>query len=158
MRVEADMSAFPSKRDRWIVAVVWLSVLAELAAGVFVWFAPGDLPVRILLTGILLASAMFSLHLLYSTAYDVSQETLTVRCSVFKWKVPLIQISSITPSRSLFSGPALSLDRLAVNYADARVPLLISPEERSKFLREIEKRCPQLTLVDESRLERTAET
>jgi hypothetical protein len=77
--------------------------------------------------------------LLTSVRYFLSDETLRIRCGPMHLRVPLAEIESITPTNIPWSGPALSLDRLRIDYGKGR-RVLISPEPRDEFMRQIEYR------------------
>lgn len=62
-----------------------------------------------------------------------------------KTRIELKDITEITPSRNSVSSPALSLDRLKVQYGDKSI--LISPKDRDAFIEAVKQR--QL-LLDES--------
>lgn len=129
---------YPSKRDLWLEAVIWLSCLAILAAVPAVWQAGGTL--ALLLAGI----AGFTLWLFYGTSYRLDDRELVARAGPFRWRVPLAAIEGVVPTRNPLSAPACSLDRLAVRHSGRRLGLLISPADREDFLRELRLRCPHL--------------
>jgi hypothetical protein len=62
-----------------------------------------------------------------------------VRSGPFRWTIALDDIHAVTPSRDLRSGPALSLDRLRIEYGPGR-EILISPRDQSGFLHDLEHR------------------
>ena len=76
-----------------------------------------------------LAVAFLILFLFVWFAY-----TMKIRCGFVSWNIPRKDIHSIKPSRSLLSGPALSMDRLKISYA-GKGTILISPREKDAFLR-----------------------
>ena len=69
----------------------------------------------------------------------LTEHDLLVRSGPFRWRVPLGQIHSVTPTRNPLSSPALSLDRLRIEYGDGKW-ILISPRERERFLEALEAR------------------
>jgi Bacterial PH domain len=76
---------------------------------------------------------------------------LLVRSGLFRYKIPLAQISEVRPSaEALFSFPATpawSLDRLKVVYptrSGFHRSLLISPRDRDGFLDELARRANHL--------------
>ena len=73
---------------------------------------------------------------LVRTGYRLTEHALCVTSGPFRWRIPLGRIESVRPSRSAVSGPALSLDRLAIRYGRGRC-LLVSPKERERFAREL---------------------
>ena len=48
-------------------------------------------------------------------------------------------------SRSILSAPALSLDRIQIDYGARRI--LISPRERQRFVDELRQRCPKARIT-----------
>ncbi|MCA9025001.1 MAG: PH domain-containing protein [Planctomycetaceae bacterium] len=150
------MSHYPSKRDPWLVVLLWVAILIQIVVGILIWMTPGRPVEQWIVTGLVVVSAMFSLHVLYGTAYDLTNEELKVRCGVLRWRVPLASIRRIAPTRSLWSGPALSLERLEVRYDRARWPLYISPDDPERLTQDIVDRCASLRIVGENRVERTS--
>ncbi|SDX35051.1 PH domain-containing protein [Hymenobacter psychrophilus] len=73
--------------------------------------------------------------LLRYTYYEVlpGQHVLRVVAGPMVWRVPVQDITSMLPSYSPFSSPALSLDRLRVRYGQYN-SVLISPADRVGFL------------------------
>jgi hypothetical protein len=138
---------FVSKRDRWIVVVIWLSIAALIAGARAALGAPGLLAARIALAGFMLASALFSLWVTYGTGYTVTAAEIRVRSGPFRFRVPLATLASITPSSSPLSSPAVSLDRLRIAYRDAQGrarALMVSPADKAGFLAAVATRCPSL--------------
>lgn len=74
--------------------------------------------------------------LLMGTHYTVESGVLRVVSGPFRWKIPVDQITSVTPTRSPLSSPALSLDRLRIEYGDKR-RILVSPADKAGFARAI---------------------
>ncbi|QQO05935.1 PH domain-containing protein [Luteimonas sp. MC1750] len=75
--------------------------------------------------------------LLLSTRYTLEPRQLRVQSGPFKWHIKVADITSITPSSNALSSPALSLDRLRIDYGSGR-SLMISPRNKERFLRDIE--------------------
>jgi len=72
-----------------------------------------------------------------TTRYDLSGGTLIIRSGPFRWSIPVADIKSITPTRNPLSSPALSLDRLRIEYGRERA-VMISPNQKEAFLRALE--------------------
>ena len=127
---------FPSKRDGWLVAVIWVAGALLLGtAWIPVVVGPyGALRVPIALVH--LAAAGFAFWVLYGTGYRVGERELLVRSGPFRWRIPIDAIVSVTRSTNPISSPACSLDRLRIAYRGARGEraLLVSPADRSGFL------------------------
>jgi hypothetical protein len=127
---------FPSKRDGWLVAVIWMAgVLLVGTAWIPIIAGPFG-ALRIPLAILHLAVAGFAFWVLYGTGYRVGDRDLLVRSGPFRWRIPIDAIASITPSSNPISSPACSLDRLRIAYRGARGEraLLVSPADRAGFL------------------------
>jgi len=127
---------FRSKIDAWLLIVlVGAAILTLVAAGGAVRQASGMavlVPVLVVAIG-----ASLPIWILASTSYTVEDRTLHVRSGPFTWHIPVSSITSIKPSNSPISGPALSLTRLRVEYGSGK-SILISPADQQAFLRAIE--------------------
>src|SRR4051794_8639705 len=78
----------------------------------------------------------FNSWLFRNTDYRIEHGMLRIRSAFIHWNVPVADIVSIVPTRNPLSSPALSLDRLQINYrkngGDAMV--LVSPEDKRGFI------------------------
>jgi hypothetical protein len=70
--------------------------------------------------------------LLFSTYYVVEANTLKIRSGPFGWSILISEIKSVRPSRSVLSSPALSLNRLEIQYGRGQ-SILVSPEDIEGF-------------------------
>lgn len=124
-----------SKVDGWLAAVL-LASIALLVAGLWTAHAQdGPLPVALALP-ILLLGAGLPLWILAVTHYTFVGEELIVRSGPFRWRIPLREIRSVTPTRDMLASPALSLDRLRIDYGAGRA-VMVSPADKDAFLRAI---------------------
>ena len=81
--------------------------------------------------------AAFTAWLPFSASYTLTATDLLVRAAFFRWRVPLDQIIEVFPTHNPLSSPALSLDRLRVNYqrpSGRTWWVMISPKEKKQFL------------------------
>lgn len=128
---------FRSKVDTWIFLVIVAILIVELilivALAMDPAVHPGGKTVGILAFIALMA---FLASLLLRTYYAVDKKMLRVVSGPFRWKVPLDQITSVTPTRIWLSSPAMSLDRLKIEYGKLR-PMIVSPADKKGFLRAI---------------------
>ena len=127
---------FVSKRDAWLVAVLWSASLVDFALAA--WLGLGVHAAPAFVAPLLLAAGAFQLHVLYATDYTLEGDTLRIRASLFRWRVPLAAIDSIEPTRNPLASPACSLDRLLIRYGERRI--MISPLDRAGFLRALAAR------------------
>jgi hypothetical protein len=126
---------FRSKVDSWL-ALALLSGVGVALVGVLA--AGNALPWPIAFF-ILVLGCLLPVWLLVSTGYALTDHLLVVESGPFRWRVPIREIKSVTPTRSALSSPALSLDRLRIEYGDSR-SILVSPRDREAFLRELDAR------------------
>jgi hypothetical protein len=149
---------FPSKRDSWITALIWLGAALCVLGGFAQLGSEAGAAVRGVLLVALLLSAGFMVWVLHGTAYVFTPDLLDIRCGPFHFQVPLTEIESVVPSRNPLSSPACSLDRLLIRYAEGRRKILISPLDKRGFLEALASRCPHLVLSpDQARLFPAAE-
>lgn len=134
---------FPSKIDRWIVAlmIVPFGISAVVVGSVLRENPP--LPAVLLMVGIEVAVLVLIVGMLRSTRYEVTGREVIAYSTPFRWRIEIESIESIRPSRSPASSPAMSLDRLEIRYGGGRT-LLVSPEDREGFLSAVVARSRHL--------------
>jgi len=101
------------------------------------------MPVRILgrggvagfVSGIVLIAicGVFPAWFLVDTNYTISNDTLTIKSGPRTWVIPVSSISSVAETRNSRSSPALSLDRLLIEYDNGKF-VMISPKDKKGFL------------------------
>lgn len=111
----------------WGIAALWDDGAAQR------WLLP------FLLTLPLAVGILLPLWALVSLRYFLSADTLRVRCGPLAWRIPIREIESVKPSDESRVCPALSFDRLRIDRAGGQ-SLIISPEPRAEFLRQLEHR------------------
>ena len=79
---------------------------------------------------------------LLGTYYVIDATSLIIRSGPFHWVVPLREIRSVRATRDAHSGPALSFDRLRIEYSGGRA-ILVSPREKELFLADLARRGVQ---------------
>jgi hypothetical protein len=142
---------FPSKRDGWLVAVLWLSALLLIGSVPLVLRVHELGGLRIPLATVHAVGALLPLWVLYSTSYRVGRYELHVRSGPFRWSIPLDAVRSVSPTQSALSSPACSLDRLRVAYRGSRREraILLSPADKSAFLGALAEACPRLVPAED---------
>lgn len=135
---------FASKRDTWIVVLIWGGALMSAYAGFAQFSSAASFLTRLAVLIGLLCAAAFMLWVLYGTDYALGDGTLLIRCGPFRYRVPLGAIDSVSASRNPLSSPACSLDRLLIKWDEGRRRILISPFGKDDFLRDLARRCPHL--------------
>lgn len=128
-------TVFKSAVDWWYYAIIALTTL------VFFWAWRNNANAEIsrsiaLAVGTVIAVGL-PIWLLFSTRYIVSEDALLVRSGPFSWHIDRAAITSVQPSGSALSSPALSLNRLRIEYGDGRA-IMISPEDHAAFIAAID--------------------
>lgn len=139
---------FPSKVDGWLLWLVRLTMLVTVGVVMAVTLSQGDRGAAITATAIVLAAHAFVEWIFQSTYYSVDQDYLRIRSGPFRWRVLITDIESIAPSNSMLSSPALSLDRLRVNYRGGKW-ILVSPSDRAWFINALRSVNPRIEVSDQ---------
>jgi hypothetical protein len=63
----------------------------------------------------------------------LTSDELRIHCGPLRWQIPIQDIIYISATRSLFASPALSLDRLRIDYRDGRM-VMVSPRDKEPFI------------------------
>ena len=140
----SDELAFTSKIDLWILIVLLTAV--AICGWILADYWNLMLARGWLLTAVIVIplgiGVLVPLWIVASLRYFLSDRMLRIRCGPFQWRIDIAEITSVEPASSAFSSPALSLDRLRIEYGDGRT-VMISPEPREEFLRQLEHRRRQ---------------
>jgi hypothetical protein len=122
---------FRSKVDAWLVLALVLALLPPFAFGVAALKA-GEAWLSHVAVGV--GVLLFIAWLILPTKYTVTAKDVVVQCGPFRWRINTREITQITPSRSLTSSPALSIDRLKIEYDLGRKAVLVSPVDKEAFI------------------------
>ncbi len=124
---------FRSKVDAWLVAICVPAILLmawtvrQFAVRPHEWTADW-VKVGLVLAGIVIVGSPFA-----STYYRIDGPELFIRCGVFHWRIATASITNITPTHDPRSSPALSLDRLRIDYGAGKT-ILVSPKDKTGFV------------------------
>lgn len=129
-------TVYGSKTDLWLIVLLAITVIASLA-GALVMLSTGTPAAWIVAAFITIIGAGLPLWLLLSTRYVLGQGQLQVLSGPFKWRISVAKITTITPTSSPLSSPALSLDRLRIDYGIGN-SVMISPRNKEQFVKDIE--------------------
>ncbi len=124
---------FKSAVDPWVYALA-LGLPVALVLGAVPILATAQSTMVMLGTLTLVLGAITPPWLLFFTYYRIDSTLLRIQAGPFVWLIPLDQIRSITPSRSLVSSPALSMNRLKIDYGRQRC-IWVSPKDKSSFIK-----------------------
>jgi len=122
---------FKSRIDTWLFVVLGISGFTAIGTVVAVAIAE---PAALWVGGLtLLVGVGLPLWLILQTDYSLVDGTLLIRSGPFRWKVPVAAIRSIVPTRNPLSSPALSLDRLQIDYGPGK-SIMVSPQDKQAFI------------------------
>ena len=127
---------FNSKIDTWLLYLLIAVMVFEVVVMTIAAIQMNDpLATTALIVTALLILALIG-SLLTHTYYSIDGNTLKIVSGPFRWKVPIDQIHKIKATRNPLSSPALSLDRLRIEYGNKRA-ILVSPADKSAFLKAV---------------------
>lgn len=129
---------YTSKIDTWLAVILIGAAVACLIAFLFS-LRNGSISAIAATLPALIIGVGLPVWLMTSTSYTLSNTTLLVKSGPFRWQVPIEQITSITPTSNPLSNPALSLDRLRIDYGRGQ-SIMISPKNKSQFIQDLEAR------------------
>ncbi|HET6431103.1 PH domain-containing protein [Dyella sp.] len=129
-------TVYRSKTDLWLVALLALAMIASLS-GAFVVLSMGPSAAWVVAAFIAIVGVGLPVWLLLSTRYILGQGQLRILSGPFKWCIPVAKITTIAPASSPISSPALSLDRLRIDYGVGN-SVMISPRDKEQFVKDIE--------------------
>ena len=127
---------FKSAIDGWYYAMMVVTAVVLTVALIGVLKSGAMVGVVIILLAAVLSIGL-PLWLMVTTDYTVRTDVLDVKSGPFRWRIPRSEIHSIQPSRSLLSAPALSLNRLEIQYGQSKT-ILVSPANPERFREAIE--------------------
>lgn len=127
-----------SKIDTWLAALLVVTAVALLGLTVHMMRSKGVVGLLLVLPALLGAIGL-PIWLVMSTRYTLTASELHIRSGPVSITVPIADIHSITPTSNPLSSPALSLDRLLIEYGNGK-QVMISPEDKQQFIRDVESR------------------
>lgn len=130
------MKRFESKKDKWLVLVIWLSVLIMLATAIKVAY-DGGFYLNLFLQPLNVGTIYLCLSVLYQTYYIVDGENLILRSGPITKIIKIADITAVKPTKDVLSSPALSIDRLKIIYKQSKSGIMVSPKEKEQFILEI---------------------
>jgi membrane protein YdbS with pleckstrin-like domain len=128
---------YNSRIDAWLVVVTGLVLASLLVPGLLLLHFESSHAVTLL--GVFALNVLVLLLFCYPCRYAFMVDHLEVQSGAVRMRVPYAEITAVTPSRSLWSGPALSLERVRIDRG-ARF-LLVSPVQRDRFMAELRSRA-----------------
>lgn len=127
----------PSKIDIWIALLLVAGPLILVNLGIYLHKTGEEQNSLICISAGMLIGVVTWI-LAFPCQYTLEDKSLLAQSGILKWRIPYAEIQTVELSNSILSGPALSLQRIEVRYDQGRI--LISPNERDLFLKELRKK------------------
>ncbi len=119
------MLNFKSKKDIWLAVSIWGVIILMF----FMMITEQNIVVYIV--GILNNALL--LWLWFGTSYKIDDENLIVKNGPFKSTIDIKSIKKLRATKTLLAGPALSIDRIEIQYKRYD-SVIVSPKEKNKFI------------------------
>jgi len=143
---DSPAKVYPSKRDTWLVGLLWLIIAVCVASAVYLFYTDISIGALIIQEAMFLILVAFCLSILRNTYYVLKDDHLFIRSGWFRWRTPYEEIEEVRPTRKIWSSAALSMDRLYIRHRKAQLSSYISPEDKEGFMRDLASRAPDLVL------------
>jgi hypothetical protein len=135
------MRWYPSRVDWWLAALLCLLPLASLGVCLALVLAGQTAALPVGLASVLLVLGIY-VGLVFPMRYGLDSTHLVVRFGLCRQRIPLVEIAEVGPTHNPLSSPALSLDRLRVQYGPGFFKaVMISPADRNGFLDDLAQKA-----------------
>ena len=125
------MDIYYSKRDFWLGAFLWGSIIASLCLIVFN-FEP--VTSMFIVLAVMLVSLALVAWLWFDTKYIITEDQLKINAGPIKYTpVPISKVTTVKKTKTWLSSPACSFDRIEINY-NKYDSIVISPVKLKEFL------------------------
>lgn len=116
---------FPSKKDTW-VTILFLALAIIMGAGMF---ESGSVVVYVIgIATIILLGWMW-----FGTGYHIEAGRLKIKAGPLRSTVKIENIRGLKASHTFLSGPALSMDRIEIQYNKYDIAI-VSPKDKAAFV------------------------
>ncbi|WP_062106478.1 PH domain-containing protein [Bacillus niameyensis] len=141
---------FRSKIDTFFINFM-LIVVFIIAVGsffpLFIEEVRNELAAFLILTTIFLIVISFLLWTSFSVKYIFYQDYLYIKGGPFRSRIPYEHITKVLPTTAIFTGHRILSSRDAIeifNNTTFMGSIKVSPRDKSKFISELKKRCPNI--------------
>ena len=136
------MVVYKSKKDILIGVVIWGVVLFLLYGVYDAAFIKENIFGAVIMTALLVLLVGFW----FRTIYKIEGDLLHIYYGPFRFQVIISEITSIRHAKNIFTGPALSIERIEITYSNYRV-IQISPKEKEKLVKELMQMNPNIKIL-----------
>lgn len=127
---------YNSKIDTWLIMLSGLLLSALLFRGLMsLRFSTAY---AIMVLGVFAFIVLVLLLFCYPCRYTLKADHLLIQSGALRFRVDYADITRIEPSRSWWSAPALSLQRVRIDHN--RRFVLVSPMQRERFIADLQER------------------
>jgi len=109
------------------------------------YMLPDMLDTRLTRLMISFIPALLLLWIWFKTGYTVEEDIIKIEYGPIKRTVNIKEIRSIRGTRNPFIDPALSMDKLEINYARFHT-IAIAPKNKDEFVRQLLKQNPNIQI------------
>lgn len=137
MAVNTEILWFRSKVDWWIAILLCVPPIAAVVANVSLLMGEKNAEWP---AGAIAALVVLGIYagLVFPMRYGLGNGRLIVRSGLLRKTISLTDVVEVRPTRNPLSSPALSLDRLRIQYGQGFFKgVMISPAHRQQFLAEM---------------------
>ena len=128
--------SYNSKIDTWLLILMGLVLSSMLFRGLMALRFSTTYAAMVLGTFALVVLVL--LLFAYPCRYTFMDDHLLIQSGAIRMRIDYADITGIAPSRSLWSAPALSLQRVRIDFAGRFQ--LVSPMQRERFMAELQER------------------
>ncbi len=138
------MVLFKSKVDPWLAILLVPLPVVLIGAAVSVALSEGFAASLAVWIGPAVVATIYG-TLLWPIQYEVHSDILVVRFGLVRKRIALADVRKVSPSRNPLSSPALSLDRIRIDYGNHGF-VLVSPGDRVGFAYAIREHAPHVEI------------
>ena len=139
MHGEQEMQTFRSKKDWWILGFILAAtgILLQMLWSMQLRGTLQEYPEHGVVYALTIAMMWWPV---LNTRYIVTEDQLIIHSLFLKWTISRSDIQNITPTNNPLSSPALSLDRLRIDYLkDGKSNyVLVSPKDKAVFCKALQ--------------------
>jgi len=132
--MKAVKSIYPSAVDAWIALCLIGTPLVPISMGLYQMSTSNETGTTLVIIGVFFA--VFIFLVVIPCRYTVTNNQIVIRCGLLKKTIEISKIEGLSLSSDMTASPALSLKRVKIDYENSY--LLISPNNRAAFIKEIE--------------------
>ncbi|MFF3100229.1 PH domain-containing protein [Viridibacillus arvi] len=129
---------YPSKKDIWLAVINWAVIIS--------CFLPLAIQRDYGALFFTIPLALFLGWSWFTTGYRISNELLIIQSGPLKKRIPIKDIKKIMSTKNPLASFALSFDRIEISYGTDYGMVLVSPKNKSAFVKHLKNINPQIEL------------